>query len=72
MLREHYQRYLAERYDLKIEKLDGDDIVSGTLTSRSNPSKTYPVVNSIPRFLDDFQNNYAENFGLQWNLFKSM
>ena len=71
MLREHYHRYLEDRFDLIIEKLNGEDITAGTLTDKNNPSKKYPIVNSIPRFLEDFQNNYAENFGLQWNLFKS-
>jgi ubiquinone/menaquinone biosynthesis C-methylase UbiE len=71
MLREHYSRYLQDRYDLKIDKIEGENIIEGTLADKSYPSKTYPIANSIPRFLDDFRNNYADNFGLQWNLFKS-
>lgn len=30
---------------------------------------TYPIINGIPRFVTSI--NYADNFGLQWNLFKS-
>jgi SAM-dependent methyltransferase len=71
MLREHYARYLEDRYDLKIDKLGGDNVIEGVLTNRRNPSRTHHIVNSIPRFLDDSQGNYADNFGLQWNLFKS-
>jgi SAM-dependent methyltransferase len=71
MLREHYARYLEDRYDLKIGKLAGDNVIEGLLTNRRTPSRIHPIVNSIPRFLDDPHSNYADNFGFQWNLFKS-
>lgn len=40
---------------------------SGTLTCRSC-ARTYPIVRFIPRFVP--QENYADNFGFQWNRFR--
>ncbi|MEQ8314069.1 MAG: class I SAM-dependent methyltransferase [Gammaproteobacteria bacterium] len=40
--------------------------MEGLLTSEDN-AHNYPIRNGIPRFVPD--SNYADSFGLQWNLF---
>lgn len=58
---------------LAIEKLeaahadDKDEITSGSLKCNSC-QMIWPILNSIPRFVPN--ENYAQNFGLQWNRFK--
>ncbi len=47
--------------------LDGCDLDSGWLTT-PNRQQRYQVRNGIPRFVP--QNNYADNFGMQWNHFR--
>lgn len=48
-------------------EIDGDEIIAGELGCKSC-SKTYPITNSIPRFVPT--DNYASSFGYQWNLFR--
>lgn len=43
-----------------------DEIESGWLVSHDGLHR-YPIRNGIPRFVQE--SNYADNFGLQWNLF---
>jgi ubiquinone/menaquinone biosynthesis C-methylase UbiE/uncharacterized protein YbaR (Trm112 family) len=43
-----------------------DEIKSGWLVSE-NGKHRYPIRDSIPRFVT--KSNYADNFGMQWNLF---
>lgn len=45
----------------------GTDIDAGELVT-ANRENRYPIVNGIPRFVP--QENYAANFGLQWNRFR--
>ena len=52
-----------EQLKLKNEEVDAEDCIkSGILFSSK---KSYEIINYIPRFVND---NYAENFGLQWNI----
>ena len=44
-------------------------IHSGRLVRRDDETKVVAIVNSIPRFVSP--NNYADNFGLQWNEYRS-
>ena len=46
---------------------NGSEIESGTLTC-SGCAREFPIVRSIPRFVP--AENYASNFGLQWNRFR--
>ncbi len=43
-----------------------NEILEGSLVSNTG---AFPIRNGIPRFVDD--DGYAENFGLQWNTFRS-
>jgi SAM-dependent methyltransferase len=52
--------------DLCAEAWDGDDIERGTLTC-DVCARIYPIIRHVPRFVSD--ENYAENFGFQWNRF---
>ena len=49
-------------------EIDGKTIIDGSL-SCSTCNRTYPIVNGIPRFVEE-DDNYAENFGYQWHLFR--
>ena len=66
---EHFKRFLEDRFILKIDEQVGNDIQSGTLSDKGN-NKVYPIIKGIPRFLENLQ-NYSENFGLQWNKFRT-
>ncbi len=48
------------------QKLD-DEIVEGELNCVTC-EQIYPIVRSIPRFVES--ENYASNFGFQWNRFR--
>lgn len=57
--------------DLTLESSEKDsvgDIESGVLKCQSCDEE-YKIINGIPRFVP--LENYADSFGLQWNLFKS-
>ena len=57
----------GEKYILYIdEEVDGR-IKQGKLVTPKN-NEVVPIINFIPRFVPD--NNYADNFGKQWNYFK--
>jgi len=56
----------SENLTLMKDTEDSRGIVSGILLNSTNSQK-YPIRNSIPRFVPD--SNYADNFGMQWNLF---
>ncbi len=68
MKREHFDRYLADGYRLEAAEVSGEEIVEGRLISMGN-SEVVPIRGAIPRFVAG--DNYAANFGLQWNRFKS-
>ena len=64
----HYEEYLSNRYGLEIYKEMEGDVESGSLVDRST-GDCIPIEGGIPRFSD--QENYAHNFGLQWNIHRS-
>lgn len=54
--------------NLKAEKEEGDRVSEGLLTcSGAQCGKTYPIRNSVPRFVD--HGKYANSFGEQWKTF---
>lgn len=63
-----YDNYLSGQFDLKIDHIDPstEEILEGLLISRSEPSKSVKILGGIPRFV--FEENYADSFGLQWNI----
>jgi 2-polyprenyl-3-methyl-5-hydroxy-6-metoxy-1,4-benzoquinol methylase len=56
----------ATKQRLSVKGAAGEEIVEGMLISEDGRQR-YPVKNGIPRFVP--QENYADNFGLQWNRF---
>ena len=65
-----YQFFLKQTFNLKISNTNSfDEIIEGELISKDDPQKTFKVLNGIPCFIDHYS-NYADNFGLQWNLFR--
>ena len=57
----------GEKFRLVEEILDEKgQVVSGFL-STSKGDTSFPIINHIPRFVN--LSNYADNFGMQWNLF---
>ena len=68
MKQEHFERYLADRYRLRIAESSGSEIIEGELVGEANV-QPISIRGGIPRFVSNA--NYATNFGLQWNRFKS-
>ena len=71
----HYKRFFEDRFRLQISEsirvlgsTDDTIIKQGKLIDHKT-EKEYKIVNDIPRLLDS-DNNYSDNFGLQWNKFK--
>ena len=67
-----HQRYLSHAYSLDIEETNASDvdrIVAGRLVPLSPGMAVVPIIDGIPRFVP--AENYASNFGLQWNAFRS-
>jgi 2-polyprenyl-3-methyl-5-hydroxy-6-metoxy-1,4-benzoquinol methylase len=50
--------------ELAVERLDGDDIITGGLTCAAC-RRQYPIVDGIPRFVAAAE-NYSENFAFEW------
>lgn len=72
MRRAHFQRYFAHGYSLEVHEVDPDDsdrIVRGRLIPLDSSRPPGEIVASVPRFVA--AENYAANFGLQWNAFRS-
>ena len=65
----HFDDYLSDRYDLDVIETQGDEIISGRLTLKASQGSAIEIVSGIPRFVPI--KNYADNFGLQWNKFKT-
>jgi SAM-dependent methyltransferase len=61
--------FLSDRFSLHITRAQAGEIIDGVLTSKSKPETSVPIKKGIPRFVDC--RNYAENFGIQWNRYKS-
>lgn len=66
---EHFEEYFSELYRLEIEEKSGESVFSGKLIYKTDPEHQIPIVKGIPRFVGS--ENYSDNFGLQWNLFKA-
>jgi len=49
------------------DRLDNSDISANYFLESEDGKYTYDVINSIPRFVP--KSNYADNFGMQWNMF---
>ena len=70
----HYIRYFSEDFSLHeadpslINETD-KEISSGKLTRKTDKIE-FPIINGIPRFLNQNHLNYSDNFGLQWNKYK--
>lgn len=56
------------RFELTSPRLDGNEIESGILECDGVTRHTFPIARAIPRFAPP--ENYANNFGFQWNKFK--
>lgn len=67
----HFESYLSDRYTLKTEKKDEktDEILEGLLIPKDLRLPHVRIVKGIPRFVDS--SNYANSFGLQWNIFRT-
>jgi uncharacterized protein YbaR (Trm112 family) len=52
---------------LKNEKYDGEIIVSGILIAKNG--NEYPIINGIPRFVEDKDRASVGSFGDEWNYF---
>ena len=57
----------GEKFRLVEEILDEKGQVVSGLLSTSKGDNSFPIINYIPRFVN--LSNYADNFGMQWNLF---
>jgi SAM-dependent methyltransferase len=65
---EHYQEFFSRRFELTVDRESHGDIIEGMLIARDGGQR-HPIVGSIPRFVP--AENYAANFGLQWNKFRT-
>lgn len=66
---EHYKNYLSQAYALEVIESEEEEIITGNLKPKDVKKQSIPIVKRIPRFVQD--KNYADNFGLQWNTFRS-
>lgn len=74
-MRERLMEVLAEPGSglplrLEVSRGSGDRIEAGRLVAEPSGS-AFPIVNGIPRFVQA-ESTYADSFGLQWNLFRSV
>jgi len=69
MKQAHFEKYLSDRYELEIIESDNGEIIRGRLVPRDDRENIIDIAGAIPRFVR--ADNYADNFGLQWNKFKS-
>ncbi|NKB23690.1 MAG: hypothetical protein GKR87_04805 [Kiritimatiellae bacterium] len=71
MRHEAYKAYLAHRYSLHVIEQcpETDEIIEGHLLSKEGHAAVVKIADGIPRFCSD--DNYANNFALQWNVFRS-
>lgn len=68
MKQSHFDHYLSHDWRLEVYQKDNHEIIKGELTALEGTRKV-PILGGIPRFVEF--GNYADNFGLQWNLFHS-
>lgn len=57
----------GERFTLKAAEYQDSQVRSGWLVAERGVTQ-YPIRDFIPRFVPE--SNYADNFGMQWNLFR--
>lgn len=57
-----------EPFEMEVEAEEGDEVRAGRLHC-PGCGAVFPVVDFIPRFVPS--DNYARNFGFQWNLFRT-
>jgi SAM-dependent methyltransferase len=69
MKQSHFEKYLSDRYELEIIERDDGEIICGRLVPKDGSKNVVDIFRAIPRFVS--ADNYADNFGLQWNKFKS-
>lgn len=65
----HYQRYLADRYLLDADVVEGGEVIAGRLVPRVAGMSVIPIIRGIPRFVSE--ETYAESFSFQWHRFRS-
>jgi SAM-dependent methyltransferase len=53
----------GEALELEVESAEADRIISGYLYSST---ARYPIIRSVPRFVNPEEPNYARSFGYQW------
>jgi len=58
----------SEPFEVKVEAEEGGEVRAGRLHCPGCGS-VFPVFDFIPRFVPS--DNYAQNFGFQWNLFRA-
>jgi SAM-dependent methyltransferase len=68
MRKEHFYQYLSHRYRMNVVVKDGEEIMEAVLYPLAG-GEAVTVRTGIPRFVDS--QGYADNFGLQWNIFRS-
>lgn len=56
------------KFDLRAPQFGADEIESGSLACSGTECHAFPITGSIPRFVP--AENYAANFGFQWNRFR--
>lgn len=59
----------GESLKLKIKKQDHDNIIEGSLYSKTN---TFSIINGIPRFVDHEKDNYSSSFAFEWKKFSKI
>lgn len=66
MRRRLFDEFLAERFALEAAEVSVGEVSTGVLIDRRSGAK-HPIIGGIPRLVP--AENYAANFGLQWNNF---
>ncbi len=69
MRKVHFEKYLSDRYDLEVTEENNGEVIRGLLIPKDSNKNTIDIVRGIPHFVSG--KNYSDNFGLQWNKFKS-
>lgn len=64
---DHFQRWLADHWQLEAHEERAGEIVEGRLLNREG--RAVAITSGIPRFADD--EGYAASFGFQWGTFRS-
>jgi SAM-dependent methyltransferase len=67
-----FERHFASRYTLEADDtdpVDGHRVLRGRLVPFDAAKRLVEIKNGVPRFVSS--DNYADNFGLQWNTFRS-